>query len=73
LPIASSVSCVPNMLDFGNRGILLTNSIDKDVEQIEIVLKDETLYATKIKEAISWSRNFTIDKFENEIKKLLSS
>jgi glycosyltransferase involved in cell wall biosynthesis len=73
LPIATSVSCVPNMLNFGNRGILLANSIDKDVEQIELVLKDEVLYATKIKEAISWSRNFTIDKFESEIKKLVSS
>jgi glycosyltransferase involved in cell wall biosynthesis len=73
LPIASQVSCIPNMLDYGNRGILLTNSFQNDVDAIQIVLKNQELYNAKIKEAISWSRNFTIDKFETEIKKLLTS
>ena len=73
LPIASQVSCIPNMLDYGNRGILLTNSFQNDVDAIELVLKNQDSYDAKIKEAISWSRNFTIDKFETELKKLLTS
>ena len=73
LPIASHVSCLPNILDYGNRGILLTNSFQNDVDAIELVLKNQDSYDAKIKEAISWSRNFTIDKFETELKKLLTS
>ena len=73
LPIASQVSCIPNMLDYGNRGILLSNSFQKDIDTIEMILKNQNLYNTKIKEAISWSRNYTIDKFDNEIKTLVTS
>ena len=73
LPIASQVSCIPNMLDYGNRGILLTNSFQNDINAIEMLLKNQDLYNAKIKEAINWSRNFTIDKFDSEIKKLIAS
>lgn len=73
LPIASQVSCIPNMLDYGNRGVLLTNSFENDIIAIEMLLKNQVLYDLKIKEAINWSRNFTIDKFDSEIKKLVTS
>ncbi|GEC77376.1 glycosyltransferase family 4 protein [Flavobacterium aquatile] len=73
LPIASQVSCIPTMLDYGNRGVLLTNSFENDSIAIEMLLKNQTLYDLKIKEAINWSRNFTIDKFDSEIKKLVTS
>lgn len=73
LPIASQVSCIPTMLDYGKRGILISNSFPNDIEAIEMLIKNQELYNAKIKEAISWSRNFTIDKFESEIKKLVTS
>lgn len=72
LPIATKVSCVPNMLDYGNRGILLNEEIISDAFQIEELLSNQDLYNSKINAAINWSRNFTIDKFEDEIKKLLA-
>ncbi len=72
LPIATKVSCIPNMLDYGNRGILLNEEINSDAFQIEELLSNQDLYNSKINAAINWSRNFTIDKFEDEIKKLLA-
>ena len=73
LPIASRVSCVPNMLGNGERGILLDFKLNCDVENVESLLKNATLYMDKVNEAIYWSRQFTMDVFENEIKKLLQS
>ncbi len=73
LPIASKVSCVPNMLDNGNRGLLLDLELEKDVDQIESVLKDHLLYQEKVKNGVHWSRQYTLDFFETEIKQLLQS
>jgi glycosyltransferase involved in cell wall biosynthesis len=71
LPIASKVSCVPNMLGNGERGLLLDLKLNDDVAQIEKILKNENLYKEKANEAMQWSRQFTMDVFENEIKLLL--
>jgi glycosyltransferase involved in cell wall biosynthesis len=71
LPISTPVSCVPNMLGFGERGIVLTNQLEPDSNSIEKIMTNQEEYNHKIKEAINWSRNFTIDKFEAEIKKLI--
>ncbi|MBN8641809.1 MAG: glycosyltransferase [Flavobacteriales bacterium] len=71
LPISTAVSCVPNMLGFGERGIVLTNQLEPDSKLIEEIMTNQEEYNHKIKEAINWSRNFTIDKFEAEIKKLI--
>jgi glycosyltransferase involved in cell wall biosynthesis len=71
LPIATPVSCVPHMLDNGNRGILLSHNLDEDVVKIESVISDEELYNQKSQLAMNWSRKYTIDYFEQEIEKLL--
>jgi len=73
LPIATAVSCVPNMLDHGKRGLLLDMNLSNDVIQITLLLNDNEVYQTKVDEAITWSRKYTLDVFENEIKKLLQS
>lgn len=71
LPIATPVSCVPNILDNGNCGILMNSDSRITISDVEELLNNQQLYQTKINAAISWSRQFTIDKFEEEIKKLL--
>lgn len=71
VPIASKVSCIPFMINYGNRGILLEKDIDKDIDQIEEMLKDEKKFLEKSSLATQWSRNYTIEVFEDEIKKLL--
>lgn len=72
LPIASKVSCVPNMLDNGHRGILLDMELNEDANAIQNLINNTNLYQDKVSKAIHWSRNYTLDVFEDEIKKLLS-
>jgi glycosyltransferase involved in cell wall biosynthesis len=72
VPLATKVSCVPFMLDYGNRGVLLEMNLEKDIDQMEILLGNEANYEIKSKKASDWSRKYTLDVFEKEIKKLLT-
>lgn len=71
VPIASPVSCVSYMMGNGNRGIVLQEVLNQDVSQIITIIKDQDLYQKMAFEGQTWSRQFTTDKFEAEIKKLL--
>ena len=71
VPVATAVSCVENMLDSGNRGILLSMDLDADVQNILLLLNSPEAYQEKSDKALSWSQDYTIEKFESEIKKLL--
>jgi glycosyltransferase involved in cell wall biosynthesis len=73
LPIASKVSCVPNMLENGERGLLLDLNLKEDLKLIESILKHNSLYQDKVNKAMHWSRQFTMDVFESEIKRMLQS
>lgn len=73
LPIATPVSCVPNMLDLGNRGVLLNEDLAKDVSLLGQLIHEQEVYNLKVNSALKWSRNYTIDKFESEIIKLIQS
>lgn len=73
LPIASSVSCIPDMLDYGARGILLEMNLEKDIHNIIELLKNKSLYQQKVDKAIHWSRNFTTTFFEDAVQKLITS
>ena len=72
LPIATSVSCIPNMLDNENRGVLLEMILDTDIKKIEKIINNEELYNKMNDNAMHWSRKYTIDYFEHEIKKILA-
>lgn len=71
LPIVTKISCVPYMLNNGHRGLLLDENFKKDVQNIQNLLNDPVAYQNKANAALSWSREFTMDKFENEIKALI--
>jgi glycosyltransferase involved in cell wall biosynthesis len=71
VPIVSKVSCVPYMLGYGERGIQLEEQLQTDVSQVMSALNNELLYQKMASEGQNWSRQFTTDKFEEEIKKLL--
>lgn len=71
LPIATKVSCVPFMLDYGKRGILLEMDLEKDLKQILSIIEEENIFKEKSELAQKWSQNFTTDLFETEIKTLL--
>ena len=71
VPIATPVSCVPFMLDFGNRGLLLQMNLDQDIQQLEALINNELEFAAKSKKAFDWSAKYTLDVFETEIQKML--
>jgi glycosyltransferase involved in cell wall biosynthesis len=71
VPLATAVSCVPYMLDFGNRGLLLTLNINDDTKLINELLLDPKLYQQMSNNGSNWSRKYTLDYFEQEIKLLL--
>ena len=71
IPVASKVSCVPNMLDGGKRGILLNLNFETDVAQLLQLLSNPLLLEQMSERAVGWSRLYTLEKFESEIKALL--
>jgi glycosyltransferase involved in cell wall biosynthesis len=73
LPIATKVSCVPNMLGNGSSGVLLSMHINDDAKAILDLIQNPSLYFDKVQKSILWSRKYTLDLFEIEIKALLNS
>ncbi|RKS45158.1 glycosyltransferase involved in cell wall biosynthesis [Gillisia mitskevichiae] len=71
IPIATSVSCVPYMLDHGEQGILIEPELDKAGLSVLSYLKDEKKLDDVSKRALTWSRQFTLEKFEKEITNLI--
>lgn len=71
VPIATSVSCVPFMLGHGERGVLLQMNLANDIAQLESVLNNESDFENMRKKASEWSRNYTLNVFEEEVKRLL--
>lgn len=71
IPIATRISCVPHMLNEGKRGLILKLNLAEDIEQIETLLSHPALFESMVEEAEAWSRQYTTEKFEQEIKNLL--
>lgn len=73
VPVATKVSCVPNMLANNKRGILLTLSETEDLALLQQCIVNRETYREKAKQALEWSRQFTLDYFEKEIQKMLAN
>ncbi len=72
IPIATAISCVPSMLDYGKRGVLLEKKIMLDTIKIEDILKNINDFNLRREKAYEWSRKYTLDIFESQIKELLN-
>ena len=72
LPITSKVSCIPYMLANGERGALVNANADEIVTVIEKYLLYPETYTQQSSKAMQWSRQFTMERFEEEIGKLIS-
>ena len=73
VPIATAVSCVPSMLGNGSRGIILEMDLKDDFQKIKETIQNKERYSNLRNEASSWSRIYTLDFFEEEIKKILQA
>ncbi|NRB59403.1 MAG: glycosyltransferase [Winogradskyella sp.] len=71
IPVASKVSCVPWMLNYGERGVLVDDNEDMCVSQIINTIEEKNLNRIS-KAAKDWSQQYNLDYFEEEIQKLLA-
>ncbi|MCG2611247.1 glycosyltransferase family 4 protein [Flavobacterium sp. SM15] len=71
VPLVTPVSCVSTMLNKEERGVLLDLNLEHDVSKIEKIILSPELYFHKAENALNWSRNYTLDSFEEEIKKMI--
>jgi glycosyltransferase involved in cell wall biosynthesis len=71
VPMTSNVSCVPEMLGNGSRGTIVTANLDEIVNAVENYVNNGSLYAHHAQNGMDWSTLYTLEKFEEEIKKLL--
>lgn len=69
VPVTTAVSCVPWMLDNGNRGYLVQENENMIMDVIS--KNSQAEYNEKSQNASTWSREFTLDKFESEVKRLI--
>ncbi len=73
VPLVTPVSCVPYMLDYGKRGLFLSKNTQEDAIEIEKLLNDVNEFNKKSQQASDWSRQYTLEVFEKEIRQLLLS
>ncbi|WPR71593.1 glycosyltransferase [Flavobacterium sp. NG2] len=71
VPLATKVSCIPFMLDYGRRGVILSMDLEKDSQQIQILIKKQAEFNLKSQQAYKWSNQYTLTVFEQEIKKII--
>ena len=71
LPITSDVSCVNYMIGEGSRGSIAKPNVYDIVNKIKYYLEDPETMKTQSQNAMRWSRQFTLEKFEKAVGDLL--
>lgn len=71
IPISTSVSCIPYMLDYGNRGVLLPSELNEATNVLREYFNDSERLKLMSSKAAKWSQEYTLDTFEDEIIKIL--
>ena len=71
IPITTAVSCVPYMIDYGKRGLVLEEKLATDVANILNLLNDFNQQNNLSKAAQLWSQKFNNQTFEKAIEKVL--
>lgn len=71
VPLSTHVSCVYQMMGQGSRGVLLEIDLQQDTSKVINLINNPIVYSQMSKLAKKWSTQYTVDKFEKEIKKLI--
>ena len=71
IPITTAVSCVPEMVGNGQRGQLVTPSVSEMTNAINSLLEDTSRLKNIKEHAVLWSREYTLERFANEIKTMI--
>ena len=72
LPITTNVSCVNYMIGNGERGKITEPNVEDIVKKVKYYLENPAEFEQSSKHALEWSQQFTLEKFEEEIGKLLN-
>lgn len=73
VPLVRSLSCTEYMLGYEERGKIVEDSVQSMVDAILYYLDQPVVYYKASDKAMEWSRNYTLEKFESEIKLLLEA
>ena len=72
IPISTKISCLPWILDYGKRGILIESDKDAAIEVIIKELKKGNEYLNIMSKRVQeWSQHYTTDRLEQEIEKVI--
>ena len=83
IPIATPVSCVPWMLNYSSRGILLDeyknqepgaknlDLLHSNIEKVELLLQNMEEMKRMSEEAKKWSQQYTLERFEAAVMGIL--
>ena len=71
VPVVTSVSCVPWMLNYGGRGILIDENVTSATEKIQQEIRNPGNLEQKSIAAQTWSQEYTLERFEQGIIKIL--
>ncbi len=71
IPISTDVSCVNYMLGNGSRGFVVEPEPDEVVKVVVNCKNNQELFQSMKEDGINWAREYTLEKFESEIKQLL--
>lgn len=71
IPIATNISCVDWMLDYGKRGILIEPDVESATRMIEDKLSDISKLQEMSENAMEWSQQYTLEYFDEAIKSVI--
>lgn len=71
VPITTAVSCVPWMLGEGKRGRMIASDPEAAKNAVLELINNPQEYEQMGREAMDWSRQYTLEYFESEIAQLL--
>ncbi|BAO74393.1 glycosyltransferase family 4 protein [Winogradskyella sp. PG-2] len=73
IPISTEISCLPWILDYGKRGILIDSELNNAVNTIvEDLNKGDAYLNTMSKNAQVWSQEYTVNRLQQEIEKVVN-
>jgi glycosyltransferase involved in cell wall biosynthesis len=70
IPLVTPISCIPWMIDHGQRGQLLSLDLAQDAKDIISIIEDPDLCNKKSQLGVNWARHYTTERFAHEIKQL---
>jgi glycosyltransferase involved in cell wall biosynthesis len=73
IPIATDISCVDWMLDYGKRGILIEPNVECATIKIEDNLFDILNLQEISQNAMEWSQQYTLENFDEAIRKVIKT